>query len=79
MWFEGALGLKFLTSKNAISNRLSQKPLAQTSRHAPSSVEVDLRQRISPVIGWWAGSTVTSEHTSVRRVVRSLGPHCGEL
>ena len=43
MWFEGALELKILTSKNALSDRLPQKPLARMSRCALFSVEVDLR------------------------------------
>ena len=67
MWFEGALGLKILTSRIALSDRLPQKPLARVSRRAPLSVDVDLRWNVSPEIGWRTGSTATSRQTSVRR------------
>ena len=66
----GGIRIEFPDVKKCNHQPTPQKPLVQTSRRAPSSVKVDLRQRISPVIGWWAGSTVMSEHTSVRRVVR---------
>ena len=49
--FEGAYGLKTLTSKKALSYWPPQKPLAATSNLAPSSVMAEELARVSPVSG----------------------------
>ena len=65
------VGLKILISINTLSDLPPQKePLAQMSRGAPLSVDVDLHWKGSPVISWRAGSTATSKQISVRREAR---------
>ena len=61
---EGAIGLKTLTSKNALSYRPPQKPLAAICSLAPSSVTAEAPVMGSPVIGCSVGSMQTSLHTS---------------
>jgi len=51
----------------------TQKSLATTSRLAPSSLLAIANYNGSPSIGWRAGSTLTSLHTSLNRLaVKSL-------
>ena len=57
---EGAMGLKTLTSKNALSNGPPQNPRALMSSQALSSDIEVLCCNLSPERGWRCGSTFTS-------------------
>ena len=64
----GTKELKTLTSRNALSSLSPQKPCAQMSRRAPSSVLAVLCLSLSPESGIRDGSKATpSWHTSQRR------------
>ena len=65
--FEGAWGLKILTSKYVFSKRPPQNPLTAMSSLAPSVLTEVAPFRTSPVSGCRSGSTRTSWQTSVRR------------
>ena len=75
--FEGAYGLKTLTSKNALSNLLPQKPSAAISNLAPSCLLADAPDSASPVMGCRCGSMATLWQTSAMRLaVKSLVSLC---
>ena len=72
-WFDRALGLNTLTSKNDLSNWPPQNPRAEMSRRAPMSVMADLSDITSPERGCKWGSIHPSWHTSFSiEAVRSL-------
>ena len=62
--FDGAFGLKILTSKKVFSAWLPQNPLALITRCASSSVVVVCQWKVSPVSGCRSGSMAMSKQTS---------------
>ena len=75
--FEGASGLKTLTSKKALSKELPQNPWATMSRRAPSFLLVEAPSRDSLVMGCKVGSVETPWQVSLsREAVTSLSSLC---
>ena len=68
----GGIGVKTITSNNALSNLPPQKPLAATSSLALSSVVALRVDSVSPDSACRHGSMHTSWHTSVRRLAVRL-------